>query len=86
MTSAFNDTRRIQESIAIYLPPNVEDTTNAAYNDMRTGLAGFLAARGEQIASTQDAERIAKEGISLPIDPNLSVSDLKKIIKIINSF
>ena len=28
---------------------------------MRTGLAGFLAARGEQIASTQDAERIAKE-------------------------
>ena len=61
VTSAFNDTRRIQESIAIYLPPNVEDTTNAAYNDMRTGLAGFLAARGEQIASTQDAERIAKE-------------------------
>ena len=61
VTSAFNDTRRIQESIAIYLPPNVEDTTNAAYNDMRTGLAGFLAARGESIASTQDAERIAKE-------------------------
>ena len=61
VTSAFNDTRRIQESIAIYLPPNVEDTTNATYNDMRTGLAGFLAARGEQIASTQDAEKIAKE-------------------------
>ena len=33
-----------------------------------------------------NSERIAKEGISLPIDPNLSVSDLKKIIKIINSF
>ena len=61
VTSAFNDTIRIQESVAIYLPPNVEDTTNAAYNDMRTGLAGFLAAWGEQIASTQDAERIAKE-------------------------
>ena len=61
VTSAFNDTRRIQESIAIYFQTNVEDTTNAAYNDMRTGLAGFLAARGEQIASTQDAERIAKE-------------------------
>ena len=44
VTSAFNDTIRIQESVAIYLPPNVEDTTNAAYNDMRTGLAGFLAA------------------------------------------
>ena len=28
---------------------------------MRTGLAGFLAARGSQIASVGDAEKIAKE-------------------------
>ena len=61
VSSLFNDTRRIQESIAIYLPPNVEDTTTAGYNDMRTGLAGFLAARGSQIASVGDAEKIAKE-------------------------
>ena len=33
-----------------------------------------------------NAERIGKEGISLPIDPNLSISNLKKIIKVINSF
>ena len=46
VSSLFNDTRRIQESVAIYLPPNVEDNTTAGYNDMRTGVAGFLAARG----------------------------------------
>ena len=62
VSSLFNDTRRIQESIAIYLPPNVEDNTTAGYNDMRTGLAGFLAARGVDVAtSSDDAERIAKE-------------------------
>ena len=50
VSSLFNDTRRIQESVAIYLPPNVEDNTTAGYNDMRTGLAGFLAARGVDAA------------------------------------
>ncbi len=32
-----------------------------------------------------NAERIAKEGISLPIDSNLKIRNLKKIIKIVNS-
>ncbi len=32
------------------------------------------------------AERLAKEGISLPIDPNLSKSNLNKIIKTLNTF
>ena len=62
VSSLFNDTKRIQESIAIYLPPNVEDNTTAGYNDMRTGLAGFLAARGVSAnTSADDAEKIAKE-------------------------
>ncbi len=33
-----------------------------------------------------NAERISKEGISLPIDPNLTNKNLIKIIKVINSF
>ena len=62
VSSLFQDTRRIQESIAIYLPPNVEDNTTAGYNDMRTGLAGFLAARGvTAMTSDDDAEKIAQE-------------------------
>ncbi len=32
------------------------------------------------------AEKISKEGISIPIDPNLSIKDLKYITNILNSF
>ena len=34
-------TTRIKESIALYLPPNVVDTTSATYDDTPTGLLGF---------------------------------------------
>jgi hypothetical protein len=37
-------TSRITDSIAIYLPPNVVDTTSATYNDMATGMMGYAAA------------------------------------------
>ena len=37
-------TTRITDSVAIYLPPNVVDTTAATYNDMQTGMLGFAAA------------------------------------------
>ena len=33
-----------------------------------------------------NSEKLAKECVSLPIDPNLKLSDLKKISKTINSF
>ena len=33
-----------------------------------------------------NAERIGNEGLSLPIDPNLNITDLKKITRVINSF
>jgi len=46
VSSAFNNTRRITDSVAIYLPPSVEDTTTATYNDSKTGIAGFLIASG----------------------------------------
>ena len=63
VTSAFNNTRRIQESIALYLPPNVEDNTTAAYNDMRTGLAGYLAATGIDLRG-KDAEAISRSVVA----------------------
>ena len=46
VSSAFNNTRRITDSVSIYLPPNVEETTSATYNDSKTGVAGFLIASG----------------------------------------
>jgi len=33
----------------------------------------------------KNAEKIAKYGVSLPIDPNLNRNNQKKIIKIINN-
>ena len=57
----FNKTTRISDSVAMYLPPNVEDNTTAGYNDFRTGIAGFLAARGVDLAATPDAESLARQ-------------------------
>ncbi len=39
-------TRRISDSIALYLPANVQDNTTATYQDTPTGMAGFAAATG----------------------------------------
>ena len=60
----FNKTTRISDSVAMYLPPNIEDNTTAGYNDMRTGIAGFIAARGIDLAQTPDAESLARQLIA----------------------
>jgi len=58
VSSNFNNTHRITDSVAMYLPPNVEDTTTATYNDSKTGVAGFLVASGVAAAG-KDAAKIA---------------------------
>ena len=44
-----NPTRRITDSVALYLPPSVQDSTVAAYNTDATGALGFAAAGGMDI-------------------------------------
>ena len=39
-------TRRITDSVALYMPPNIKDSTVAQYQDTPTGLIGFAAQRG----------------------------------------
>ena len=39
-----NTTTRITDSVAIYLPPNVQDNYTTTYNATATGMIGFLAA------------------------------------------
>ena len=39
-------TRRITDSVALYMPPNIKDSTVAEYQDTPTGLIGFAAQRG----------------------------------------
>ena len=46
MSSYHNTTKRITDSVAIYLPPNVQDTTAATYEGAATGVLGAAAAGG----------------------------------------
>ncbi len=46
VSSVFKTTTRITDSVALYLPPNVQDSTQATYNDMTTGIVGLVAAGG----------------------------------------
>jgi hypothetical protein len=39
-------TKRISDSIALYLPPSVRDTTTAEYENMATGVIGQFAGKG----------------------------------------
>jgi len=44
LASSWNPTTRITDSVAIYLPPNVQDNYTTTYNATSTGMIGFLAA------------------------------------------
>jgi hypothetical protein len=46
VNSVYKTTTRITDSVALYLPPNVQDSTSAGYNDASTGIAGLVAAGG----------------------------------------
>ena len=49
MSSYHNTTSRITDSIALYLPPNVSQSTSATYNGMATGIIGMAAAGGANL-------------------------------------
>jgi len=59
VSALFNNTRRISDSVAMYLPADVKETTAATYTDAATGILGFAAATGVDIVG-KDAEAIAK--------------------------
>jgi|TARA_R110001592_G_C13162186_1_gene749022 hypothetical protein len=44
IASKAQTTTRVSDSVAIYLPPNVQDNLGATYNDMQTGMLGYAAA------------------------------------------
>ena len=56
-------TTRVSDSVAIYLPPNVQDNLTATYNDMQTGMLGYAAATGldfTKFMGNADYENAAK--------------------------
>lgn len=42
LSSVMPTTSRITDSVALYLPANVQDTTSAGYSDAQTGMVGFM--------------------------------------------
>jgi hypothetical protein len=57
LSSILPTTTRITDSIAIYLPPNVQDSTGVEYEGVETGVIGLAAATGGQFIkdmATQD--------------------------------
>ena len=62
MSSYLKTTTRITDSVAIYLPPNVTDSTTAAYTGAATGVVGAAAAGAFGVAkdmANKDYEKAA---------------------------
>ena len=59
-------TKRIVDSVSLYLPPMVTDNYSVQYSTTETGLLGFLAASGFKIGeawSQNDYDRLARLGL-----------------------
>ena len=64
IAAAANTTTRVTDSIAIYLPPNVQDSTSAGYNDMQTGMVGYALTGGMGVLGdigSRDIEAAARK-------------------------
>ena len=59
--SNFNNTRRITDSVSIYLPPNVEESTSAKYDESATGIAGFLVSAFGKSLEGMDAQQLTRK-------------------------
>ena len=51
INSRYQTTTRITDSVALYLPSGIGNTTSATYGDFQTGVAGYLAMSGLDIVS-----------------------------------
>ena len=51
INSRYPTTTRITDSVALYLPSGIGNTTSASYGDFQTGVAGYLAMSGLDIVS-----------------------------------
>jgi len=64
-------TKRITDSIALYLPASVRDTTTAEYENMSTGLVGMFAGKGFDFFQdfvNKDYDAAAAEGTGAAAD------------------
>ena len=55
-TAEGGQTKRISDSVALYMPPSIQDNTSAQYDDTATGLIGFGAAQGMNFINAMKAD------------------------------
>ena len=65
MSTYKKTTTRITDSIALYLPPNVTDTTAAAYNGFAMGMIGFAAAGVGEFAQAMKSNDFSRAAAAL---------------------
>ena len=68
ITSNFKTTTRISDSISLYLPANVTDTTSATYEDTPTGILGMAAQDLGELGQglfAKDYEAMGKAGAAM---------------------
>ena len=65
LNSKYQTTTRITDSVALYLPPGIGNTTSATYGDFATGVAGYLALSGIDIIESAKNRDFAAIGEKL---------------------
>ena len=66
MSASMNLTKRISDSVTLYLPPNIQDVLNSQYNAMATGVAGAALAgamNAGKAMGKEDFEGAIKSGL-----------------------
>ena len=80
----FNTKREKSKSFNIYekakFSSNIKDAFN---NDYRKVDIEYDTTKNNRF---KNAEQLARNCISLPIDPNLKLTELNKVVKVLNSF
>ena len=79
LAATYKTTTRVTDSVALYLPPNVQDSTSATYNGFATGVVGLAAAGGAnflQAMRDEDFERASKSFVN--VGKGLTMEAIKK--------
>jgi len=79
LAATYKTTTRVTDSVALYLPPNVQDATSATYNGFATGVVGLAAAGGAnflQAMRDEDFERASKSFVN--VGKGLTMEAIKK--------
>ena len=78
LDSVLPTTQRITDSIAIYLPPNVQDSLSAGYSEAATGVAGLAAAGGINFINAMRRNDYAAASQSLVCSANGMIMEAAK--------